>query len=64
MEHDRFNQLLRECEIELSNAEYELSALIDSDEDIDEVEFAAKTDELMGRIDILTKQYESLLQIL
>ena len=64
MEDQDVNELLRQVEIQLSNANYELSSLMESDEDIDEDEYRSKVDELMSRIEKLQKEFHSYLQSL
>lgn len=60
---ERLNELLRECEVEIANANFELNILTESDEDLSDEELM-EIECLMEKIVRLQGEYESLLQTL
>jgi hypothetical protein len=58
------SELLRQCEIEIGNANYELSRLIESEEEIDPDEFQKTLNILMEEINHLQNEYAKLLESL
>ena len=65
MTAERRNELLRVCEVELSKAEFALQKLVNSDEDLSEdPEAIFQMNYLMARIEELTREFESYLQML
>lgn len=65
MERERINELLAQCERELNDANKSLSELVDNNEPIEDPEsFNEEANYLLERIHTLTKEFESLLQLL
>jgi len=62
LNNDELNEKLRQVEVELGDANYELSRVIESEEDYDPDEFQEKINGIMETITHLQNQYASLLQ--
>lgn len=63
LDRERLNELLKECERELEEANEALNELMDADIENPE-EFTEQADFLLEKIHKLTKEFESLLQLL
>lgn len=65
MERERINELLAQCERELNEANQSLTDLAEGDGTIEDPEsFNEEANYLLERIHTLTKEFESLLQLL
>jgi len=62
LNQDELNEKLRQVEVELGDANYELSRVIESEEDYDTDEFQEKINSIMETITHLQNKYALLLQ--